>query len=482
MLQRLLSDVGASKDLIDKLGVFNDREVLEKYVVAGEMLDMVLSHVFGTGNGAIAKNSGALSTLRDLGFFSVNDCERHQCVIAEHNNAVERLERKVGDLERRFSALQRQIRGDIAQLVSSIGDSLDRAAACERQLQELDSSIREELSVRVSSVSEEVARLKDEVRWRAGDLMSLSEEVSYLKESEQSLNSKVQLIPIQLTYRENRPLDGILYHLMKACRDQVSFVKNSIIDVVASTRWNKGLSEDVFCLYQGRKTGRSSRDKWARNVCYYSEDVPDTWICVDFKERRVAPTSYSIASGKLSHLRSWVLEVSNDKRSWEIIDQRRNNSDLKEPWTTHNFSISSGPRGSFRFVRLRQIDKNHAGNDELAIDDLEIFGNLTDAPRPVARPGEFVFCDLAPLDGIIAHLSRKCNGNLHDLGVIEMTDSRRESERERIGIVISCWTGVLLHLLSQTSTVWSVFLPRTNQIRGYVTTLRDAVWPPKVTR
>ena len=29
---------------------------------------------------------------------------------------------------------------------------------------------------------------------------------------------------------------------------------------------------------------------------YYSNDEKDTWICYDFKERRVIPTSYSVMS------------------------------------------------------------------------------------------------------------------------------------------------------------------------------------------
>ena len=107
---------------------------------------------------------------------------------------------------------------------------------------------------------------------------------------------------------------------------------------------------------------------------------PDAWICYDFLNSRVALTSYSIetngSSSPGNHLRSWVLEQSNDKLSWVVVDRRENNSDLMDSFKIHNFSISSEPRDAFRYVRLRQTGRNHAGNDNLCISKLELFGKL----------------------------------------------------------------------------------------------------------
>ena len=77
-----------------------------------------------------------------------------------------------------------------------------------------------------------------------------------------------------------------------------------------------------------------------------------------------------------SHLKSWVIEVSNDGASWMEIDHRDNNNDLNGPCVTANFKISKVPSEGVRFFRLRQTGKNHGGNDALVIPSLEIFGIL----------------------------------------------------------------------------------------------------------
>ena len=60
---------------------------------------------------------------------------------------------------------------------------------------------------------------------------------------------------------------------------------------------------------------------------YKSKNERDTWICYDFKERRVIPTSYSVrpcyCGPGCSHLKSWVIEVSNGGSSWTEIDLKR---------------------------------------------------------------------------------------------------------------------------------------------------------------
>ena len=108
-----------------------------------------------------------------------------------------------------------------------------------------------------------------------------------------------------------------------------------------------------------------------------SNNELNQWIRYDFKGQRVAPTSYSIrAHDGLSFLKSWVFEVSNDGENWDVADRRENNFDLTSKWMTRSFSISAPPPESFHFVRLREIGKNHNGNDHLWLSSLEVFGML----------------------------------------------------------------------------------------------------------
>ena len=159
------------------------------------------------------------------------------------------------------------------------------------------------------------------------------------------------------------------------------------------------------------------------------ETPTNSWICYDFKGRRVSPTSYSITVGPYNQPLSWVLEVSNDgsEESWEVIDRRDYAKDKLviefDPYVISNFAISNPPSGSFRHVRLRLTGPNSWSQNCICLSSFEVFGKLTDIPRPAAPPGEFPFYHLEPLDGIIAHLTRECGGNVHEKGVVEVTAS-----------------------------------------------------------
>ena len=93
----------------------------------------------------------------------------------------------------------------------------------------------------------------------------------------------------------------------------------------------------------------------------------------------MSPVSYSIRSGSQDFPRSWVFEVSNDGRdeSWVVVDRRENNNDLNGKFVTHKFAVGDPPRGSYRFIRLRQTGTNHQGRDYLEISSLEVFGTLS---------------------------------------------------------------------------------------------------------
>ena len=275
---------------------------------------------------------------------------------------MEELKQQVLDLTRQFSALQRQLQmqGEVSHVAASLEGRLDEvASACERRAAEAD----EALSSRVADVSRDLGELRGELglRARAEDLQQLAEEVRCLKEAEQRLWEEVQ------PKIKSDPLDGIIARLTHEYGGNVH--KEGLVKVTASS-CGYGQPENVVDL-------KSDSD-------FHTSNSPTpSWICYDFKGRRVTPTSYSIRSydnGPGSyHPKSWALEVSNDgsEGPWEIVDFRENNFDLNGCYFTRNFAISDPPSGSFRFFRLRQTGKSHQGNDILVICALELFGTLS---------------------------------------------------------------------------------------------------------
>ena len=231
-------------------------------------------------------------------------------------------------------------------------------------------------------------------RARAADLAALSEEVSRLKRAtaptqaavpapakktqpdpprvagrlpplRQSVSGNVQAQKtIEFRYNDATPLEGVIAHLTRECGGNVH--EKGVVEVTGSSSF-LGYGHARFAADLG--TGSS----------FISSDEPNSWIRYDFKERRLAPTSYSIRAGNGSFPSSWVLEVSNDgiEGSWEVVGRRENNHDLKGKGVTWNFAITAPPRGGFRFVRLRQTGKNHGGTDCLCVNSLELFGTLS---------------------------------------------------------------------------------------------------------
>ena len=191
-----------------------------------------------------------------------------------------------------------------------------------------------------------------------------------LKGAPRSATSSTESKPTgrSFVYDSSRPLNGIISHLTREIGGNVH--DYGIVVVKTSSRDSKYRLSDVVDI------GDSP---------FYTSGEKDSWICYDFKERRVAPTSYSIRSHKQApggcQPKSWVFEGSNDesKGSWVSLDCRHDNRELNRYFVTQNFSISSSSNASFRFLRLRFIGPNHCGRHDQAISFLEVFGTLTDA-------------------------------------------------------------------------------------------------------
>jgi hypothetical protein len=118
---------------------------------------------------------------------------------------------------------------------------------------------------------------------------------------------------------------------------------------------------------------------------FCSKNHPNQSIGYDFKyNQRIRPTHYAIRSvvgwrQNQEHPKSWVIEVTNDRwneNSWIEIDRCENNHELNEPGIVQTFPISHPPNSEFRFIRLRQIDINHASTHYLGMTAFELFGQL----------------------------------------------------------------------------------------------------------
>ena len=161
----------------------------------------------------------------------------------------------------------------------------------------------------------------------------------------------------QFDFYEMQPLDGIITHLTSQCGGNVH--KKKVVIVTASS------------TSEGEPKGLVD---FTADSTFSTKDKPNSWIRYDFKRWRVCPNAYTFMIEASSSPKSWVLEVSNDGDSWEVIDRRDENEDAKNYYLVH-FPIDAQPH-EYRYVRFRQTAPNHNNNDKLVIKALEIFGTI----------------------------------------------------------------------------------------------------------
>lgn len=156
---------------------------------------------------------------------------------------------------------------------------------------------------------------------------------------------------------------------------------NGILNYIRGKNVNLvDINVSSFCL--------KDKNNWPQNIIKYedsnssfcSDDLPNQFIMFDFKNHPVVPKSYSIRSshwGKdLSHLKSWVLEGSNNEIKWIKLDEQKNNSYLNGSNHTHNFSINNPNNQSYRYLKLVQTGLNWRNRNYLKLNCIEFFGDI----------------------------------------------------------------------------------------------------------
>ena len=270
------------------------------------------------------------------------------------------------------------VANDVQQLkteVKNIGSSVAN------DVQQLKSDVRSNAAMATADIQ----RLRTETNSKAScsDLDGLRTRVSSLE-----VKAQANSLPAAKTcwYDPGNPLNGILVHLTRQYGGNVH--DKGVVTITASS-------------FVGCEEPRNAADIGTDSQ-FHSQNQPNSWICYDFKYRRVSLTSYSLRSccadpggwqtivqrSRLAclsrtelmgggHLKSWVVEISNDGSLWEPVDSRQGTSELNSRCAVRNFAISAANCRSVRFVRLRQTGPNHVETHELIISSFELFGTIS---------------------------------------------------------------------------------------------------------
>lgn len=156
---------------------------------------------------------------------------------------------------------------------------------------------------------------------------------------------------------------------------------NGILNYVKNTNTN-------LISIRVSSTNPRAKNNLPENIINYNDDEssfctkdqPNQWICIDFKHHTVIPQYYSIrtfnAQSNFSHLRSWVIEGSNNNFNWTILDYKSNCSHLNGPKHYHSYPIYNPNNNSFRFLRILQTDLNWGKRNNLKLNCIEFYGEI----------------------------------------------------------------------------------------------------------
>jgi hypothetical protein len=224
-------------------------------------------------------------------------------------------------------------------------------------------------------MSENITKLNDlvvDLTVKLSKLSTITNEVDELRKSTTMPHSVIGFKPSLITFQAiptaSSLLDGVISYLTKRHGGNVH--DRGIVCVFADRAYNG----------EAHHAAKNAADLKA-DSCFHSANDSDQLIGFDFREMmRIMPSHYSVRSNgrqpNCSHLRSSVVEISNNKKRWEVVDRRTDCPDLNDKFAVQCFVIQTRPKTEIRYIRLRQTGVNWSNGHYLVICGFEIFGQL----------------------------------------------------------------------------------------------------------
>lgn len=172
---------------------------------------------------------------------------------------------------------------------------------------------------------------------------------------------------------QNR-FNGIIHYLNEQCHG------NSASKGIINVSTSKSKSYDGWGYSENPTSNVVDYDN--KNSYISVASISSNWVKLDFKEKSVRPTNYSIRTWNMgpgnSHLMNWSIEGSNDDTDWRVLDSRVNEKSLDDSSSENTFDISTklASDEAFRYLRLRVTGPNSRNTNLLFVSAIEFFGKL----------------------------------------------------------------------------------------------------------
>ena len=170
----------------------------------------------------------------------------------------------------------------------------------------------------------------------------------------------------EITCQHDNQFDGIINFLRKETNGNIE----NAINITSSSVYYSCVPYNV-CLFEDEHKGKY----------FETNNEKNSWICFDFKDRKIIPKNYLIQTGqgKACHNpRTWILEGSNDQTNWETLDKQDDCPYLNEQYVVHTFDIQKQNTNPFRYIRIMQTGPNWFSGDwhYFVLGSVEFYGSL----------------------------------------------------------------------------------------------------------
>ena len=165
------------------------------------------------------------------------------------------------------------------------------------------------------------------------------------------------------TYNSSSPFDGIISQLQRECNGNVH--QKGVVNITSSGDWRNPCYNLVDYGW---------REYW------YSTGQENSWVCFDFKEKKVCLSGYTLKSdGRAPYAQflNWTIHGSNDGSSWsDVLDSQDTAAVEGANFMVRHFDCPRTDR-SYRFIRIQMRGKNNCDNYYMGLSEVEFFGTLS---------------------------------------------------------------------------------------------------------
>ena len=326
---------------------------------------------------------------------------------------MEESERKVGEevakirdeVERRLSEQKSHYEDEIRKLRSEVDQSkseYERKLSEQKQLfdeeinelrNEVDQSKSEQdrkLSEQKQLFDEEVKKLRSENDKLASQLQELNASKKKNEDDLEKIRNEVSSIKSgqeQKLSELNRKLDEEA-NKMKKETDGIYkiFTDVKIFRYLSELSGGQNVIDTQIVGYETTKVYDGSiRDLFdnSKDTAFRLSNVEGGYILFDFKTKRVSLSKYyfSVASEKTGRNggqpKSWRIDGSNDKCSWDPIDVRDNDTSLNGYGFSNTFVCNRVTGKYYRYIRIKEVISHYEHYFLLA--ELEFYGSIENA-------------------------------------------------------------------------------------------------------